>query len=150
MDILHRVGIKSSPAAVYRALTTRHGLAAWWTVRTEGDGQVGGQFRFRFNDGEAELGGFDIEVVELSPDRQVLWQVVGGPDEWIGTRIRWEIRQEGDYAIVLFRHQDWREPVEFMHHCSTRWAQFLLSLKVGLESGKATPYPDDMKISSWG
>ena len=149
MDILHRVGIKSSPAAVYRALTTRHGLAAWWTVRTEGDGQVGGQFRFRFNDGEAELGGFDIEVVELSPDRQVLWQVVGGPDEWIGTRIRWEIRQEGDYAIVLFRHQDWREPVEFMHHCSTKWAIFLMSLKSLLETGRGAPEPNDQKIDNW-
>jgi hypothetical protein len=37
-----------------------------------------------------------------------------------------------------------------MHHCSTKWAYFLLGLKAGLEGGAATPYPDDMKISSWG
>ena len=149
MDILHRVGIKSSPDAVYRALTTRDGLAAWWTDRTQGDGPVGGLFQFRFVDGEVDIGGFDIKVVELHPDRQVLWQVVGGPDEWIGTRISWDIRQDGDYAIVLFRHQDWREPVEFMHHCSTKWASYLLSLKQLVETGVGAPSPRDVQISDW-
>ena len=149
MDILHRVGIKSSPDAVYRALTTRDGLAAWWTDRTEGDGPVGGLFQFRFVDGDVDIGGFDIKVLELQPDRQVLWQVVGGPDEWIGTRISWDIRQEGEYAIVMFRHQDWREPVEFMHHCSTKWAIFLMSLKALVETGKGQPNPVDVKIDNW-
>ena len=37
-----------------------------------------------------------------------------------------------------------------MGHCSTKWAYFLLGLKAGLEGGKATPWPDDMPISSWG
>ena len=149
MDILHRVGIKSSPDAVYRALTTRDGLAAWWTDRTEGEGPVGGLFQFRFVDGDVDIGGFDIKVLELQPDRQVLWQVVGGPDEWIGTRISWDIRQEGEYAIVMFRHQDWREPVEFMHHCSTKWAIFLMSLKALVETGKGAPNPVDVKIDNW-
>jgi len=149
VDILHRVGIKSTPDAVYRALTTRDGLAAWWTDRTEGDGPVGGLFQFRFVDGDVDIGGFDIKVLELQPDRQVLWQVVGGPDEWIGTRISWDIRQEGDYAIVMFRHQDWREPVEFMHHCSTKWAIFLMSLKALVETGKGQPNPADVKIDNW-
>jgi uncharacterized protein YndB with AHSA1/START domain len=35
LDILHRVGIKSSPDAVYRALTTLDGLAGWWTRNTQ-------------------------------------------------------------------------------------------------------------------
>ena len=47
-------------------------------------------------------------------------------------------------------HADWREPAEFMHHCSTKWAYFLLGLKAGLEGGSATPYPGDMAISTWG
>ena len=149
MDILHRVGIRSSPDAVYRALTTRDGLAAWWTVRTEGEGPVGGVLQFRFVDGDVDIGGFDMKVLELEADRHVLWQVVGGPDEWIGTRVSWDIRQEGDYSIVLFRHVDWREPVEFMHHCSTKWAIFLMSLKALVETGKGQPNPLDVKIDNW-
>ena len=149
MDILHRVGIKSSPDAVYRALTTRDGLAAWWTDKTQGEGPIGGLFQFRFVDGDVDIGGFEMKVLELHPDRRVLWQVVGGPDEWIGTRVSWDIRQEGEYAIVLFKHLDWREPVEFMHHCSTKWAIFLMSLKALVETGKGAPNPVDVKIDNW-
>ncbi|MEO6032425.1 MAG: SRPBCC domain-containing protein [Burkholderiaceae bacterium] len=149
MDILHRVGIRSSLDEVYKALTTRAGLAGWWTTDTQGENRVGEVLRFRFSVDGAEIGGFDIKVLELHPATQVLWQVVDGPAEWIDTRIRWELRQEGDYCIVLFKHQGWKEPVEFMHHCSTKWAIFLMSLKSLVESGKGAPSPDDIKIGDW-
>jgi hypothetical protein len=90
-----------------------------------------------------------MKVLELHPATRVLWEVVGGPDEWLGTKISWEFRQEGGWTIVLFKHQGWREPVEFMHHCSTKWAVFLLSLKALLETGKGTPNPRELKLDSW-
>jgi hypothetical protein len=74
--------------------------------------------------------------------------VVAGPEEWIGTKVSWELRQEGDWIIVLFKHQGWKEAVEFMNHCSTKWAVFLLSLKSLLETGKGAPNPDDFKFDS--
>ena len=52
--------------------------------------------------------------------------------------------------MLRFAQAGWREPVEFMAHCSTKWAYFLLGLKDGFEGGKATPFPDDEHISSWG
>ena len=52
-------------------------------------------------------------------------------------------------TIVLFSHVGWKEPVEFMHHCSTKWATFLMSLKKLLETGKGEPAPHDVKISNW-
>jgi len=149
MDILHRVGIKSSSNEVYKALTAREGLAAWWTNNTQGESKVGGVLKFRFSVGGKEIGGFDMKVLELQPARRVLWQVVGGPEEWIGTKISWELKQKGEYTIVLFRHQDWREPVEFMYHCSTKWAIFLMSLKSLVETGKGAPSPDDVRIGDW-
>jgi hypothetical protein len=33
-----------------------------------------------------------------------------------------------------------------MAHCSARWAYFLLSLKGYQETGKGTPFPDDLKF----
>jgi uncharacterized protein YndB with AHSA1/START domain len=148
-DILHRVGIKSSSDDVYKALTTREGLAAWWTNNTQGESNVGGVLQFRFGVGGVEIGGFDMKVLELHPAKRVLWQVVGGPEEWIGTKVSWELKQEGDYSILLFKHQDWKEPVEFMHHCSTKWAIFLMSLKALVETGNGAPNPDDIKIDNW-
>jgi hypothetical protein len=80
----------------------------------------------------------------------VLWQVVDGPPEWIGSRISFELKQSGDQAIVLFKHQGWKEPVEFMYHCSTKWAIYLMSLKSLLETGKGSPNPNDPHISGDG
>ncbi|MGZ5238106.1 MAG: SRPBCC family protein [Caldimonas sp.] len=149
VDILHKVGIRASSEEVYRALTTREGLAGWWTKNTKGEGEVGSVIDFRFSAGGAEIGGCEVKVLELAPARQVLWQVISGPAEWIGTRIAFELKQEGDYCIVLFKHQGWKEPVEFMHHCSTKWAIFLMSLKSLVETGNGAPNPDDVKIDNW-
>ncbi len=145
VDILHRVGIIAPQDAVYRALTTPEGLAAWWTDDTRGDGEPGGELEFRFG----EVGGFDMKVLEAQPADRVLWEVIDGPEEWIGTRISWTLRTDGDFTIILFAHEGWREPVEFMNHCSTKWATFLLSLKSLLETGKGAPAPNDVQISNW-
>ena len=149
VDILHRVGIKASSNEVYEALATREGLAGWWTTNTRGDTELGGVIKFRFSADGREIGGFDMKVLDLRPAERVLWQVVEGPPEWIGTKVSFELKQEDDYCIVLFKHQDWKEPVEFMHHCSTKWATFLMSLKALLETGKGAPSPDDLQISDW-
>ncbi len=144
-DIRHRVGIKSSVDEVYQALTTTEALAGWWTTGTSGTGSdVGGVLRFRF-----EAGGFDMKVLEIDPGQRVLWEVTDGPPEWIGTQVDWKLYQADEHAIVLFQHQGWREPVEFMHHCSTKWAIFLMSLKSLLETGQGAPDPDDVKIDNW-
>jgi uncharacterized protein YndB with AHSA1/START domain len=142
VDILHKVGVAaSSPEQVYEALTTVDGLAGWWTEDTEGSADVGGVLQFRF-----PAGGFDMEVIEERPSERVTWKVVDGPQEWVGTTIDWQLRQDGQYTSVLFRHQGWKEPVEFMHHCSTKWATYLMSLKALVEKGEGAPCPRDVHI----
>lgn len=142
VDILHKVGVKaSSPKPVYDVLTTLEGLRGWWTTDTKGTPEAGGVVEFRF-----EAGGFDMKVVETQPGEHVLWHVIGGPEEWVGTRVRWDLKQEGDYVAILFSHEGWKEPSEFMHHCSTKWASFLFSLKALVETGKGAPHPNDVRI----
>jgi uncharacterized protein YndB with AHSA1/START domain len=148
-DILHRVGIKSSQDEVYKALATREGVAGWWTNNTQGESKIGGVLKFTFSADGSEIGGVEMKVLDLQPGKGVQWQVVGGPEEWIDTKISFDLKREGDYVIVLFKHRGWKEPVEFMYHCSTKWATFLMSLKSLVEAGKGTPNPDDIKISNW-
>jgi uncharacterized protein YndB with AHSA1/START domain len=89
VDILHKVGIKSSSVNdVYKALNTCEGLSAWWTNDTQGESKVGGVLQFRFG-----AGGFDMKVLELQPGKRVLWQVVDGPEEWIGTKVSFDLKQ---------------------------------------------------------
>jgi len=149
VDILHRVGIKAPLTEVYKAVATREGVAGWWTERTTGESKVGGALQFRFTSGDTDIGGFEMKVLALEPERHVGWQVVNGPEEWIGTTIGFDLRQEGEYVILLFRHQGWKEAVEFMHHCSTKWAVFLMSLKQLVETGRGLPNPHDTKIDNW-
>jgi len=142
---LHKVGIKSTSLGdVYNALATVEGLSSWWTSDTRGESNVGGELQFRFGDG-----GFDMRVLELEPGKRVLWQVVDGPEEWLGTKISFDLNQNGDWTVILFKHLGWKAPVEFMHHCSTKWAVFLLSLKSLRETGKGSPWPNEIKLDSW-
>jgi len=150
VDIIHRVGIKAPISKVYSALTTLDGLAGWWTTNTTGDPKAGGTILFRFQgDDGKEIGGFDMEVLELVPDKKVRWRVTGGPEEWIGTDVIFDLSRSGDFTVVFFGHRNWREEVEFMGHCSTKWATFLLSMRDMLETGKGRPAPGDLKISDW-
>jgi uncharacterized protein YndB with AHSA1/START domain len=150
VDIVQRVGIKAPAAKVYAALSTIDGLAGWWTQATTGDTNVGGTIAFRFHrpSGE-EIGGFDMDVLELVPDQKVRWRVTGGPEEWVGTDIEFLLSRQDEHTIVMFGHRKWREEAEFMAHCSTKWATFLLSLRDLVETGKGKPAPNDLKISNW-
>ncbi|MEU8140245.1 SRPBCC family protein [Streptodolium elevatio] len=143
-DILHRIGVTASPDAVYDALTTIDGLAGWWTEETEGSTDIGGVVQFRFIPG-----GFDMKVLESQRADHVLWEVADGPEEWIGTRVRFDLKREDDFTIVLFKHEGWEKQAEFMHHCSTKWAIYLMSLKRLVETGKGEPSPNDVMISNW-
>jgi uncharacterized protein YndB with AHSA1/START domain len=145
VDILHRVGATTPPDKVFDALTTLDGLAAWWTTDTTGDAAPGGTIKFRFG----EAGGFDMKVLDQRPDERLEWEVTDGPAEWIGTHVSFDLRQEDGYTIVLFKHAGWREPVEFMAHCSTRWATYLMSLKQLVETGAGDPHPKEISVSNW-
>ena len=64
------------------------------------------------------------------------------------TTVTFDLKTTGGETVLLFTHGDWREPVEFMHHCSTKWATVLLGLRSGLEGGAFTAFPDDTRVSS--
>ncbi|HEX5669143.1 MAG TPA: SRPBCC domain-containing protein [Chitinophagaceae bacterium] len=149
-NIFHRVGIKAPLQKCYEGLSTIEGIAGWWTAHASGISEVGKKILVQFFTREGkELGSMDMEVKTLEAGKKVQWTFSSGPDEWIGTDVTFELHEEGDYTIVLFRHSKWREEVEFMAHCSMKWAMFLLSLKDFIETGKGRPSPDDIKIDNW-
>jgi uncharacterized protein YndB with AHSA1/START domain len=146
-EIRHRIGVDAPITDVYEAVATREGTRRWWTREVEGESRVGGELAFRFGRPEPSA---VMELVELTPPARVEWRCVRGPDDWRGTSVTFDLRDGGDETVLVFTHGGWREPVEFMHHCSTAWGYYLLSLKHALEDGRATPWPDNEPISSWG
>jgi hypothetical protein len=136
-DILHRVGINDKPKKIYDALTTIEGLRHWWTIETTGNTKKGGLIDFGF---------CKMNVVESIPNKHVKWKCVHGPADWIGTEVSFQLIYKNNQTFFLFKHAHWKEPVEFMHHCSTKWATFLLSLRDWLERTEGRPSPYDVKI----
>jgi len=145
--IRHRVGIAAPIGDVYEACATPEGIARWWTRDVKGNSKIGGEIAVGFGKPEPAA---VMEIVELTPPDRVVWRVEQGPDMWNDTTITFDIRAEGGETVVVFTHAGWREPVEYMHHCSMSWAYFLISMKHGLSGGDATPWPDNEKISTWG
>ena len=146
-DIRHRVGINAPAERVYEALSTIDGVRGWWSSDAEGDAGPGGRLRFSFGAPEPIA---EFEVVDATPTSHVAWKCLEGPGEWVGTTVDFALKAEGDETVIVFTHRDWPEPVEFMHHCSTKWAVFLLGMKTWLEGGESSTYPKDPHISSWG
>ena len=136
-DILHRIGINAKPQQVFAALSTLDGLREWWTTEAKGKASKGGTIDFGF---------CRMKVVAASPGSLVHWRCASGPDEWIGTEVSFRLSWKDAQTFVLFTHAGWKEPVEFMHHCSTKWATFLLSLRELVETGAGRPAPYDLKI----
>ncbi len=144
--IRHRVGITPPLHETYRAVATTKGLAGWWTTDVRGDSAVGKRLEFYFGAPEPST---VMKVTDLTPDRQVSWRCAVGPDEWVGTTLDFALPYAEGETVLLFTHGGWDTAAPFLHHCSTKWAQFLLGLKQGAEGGRATPFPDDPAISSW-
>jgi uncharacterized protein YndB with AHSA1/START domain len=150
VDIVHRIGIKAPQGQVYTALSSIAGLSGWWTEEVEGDDRLGGKIDFTFRTPTGEIKGkMVMEVRSLDAQKEVRWNCVDGPAEWIGTDIAFRLSEKDGQTIVLFGHRNWREEVEFTSHCSMKWATFLLSLREYVETGKGRPSPFDLKIDNW-
>jgi len=136
-DILHRVGVKRDARSVYKAIATIEGLRHWWTTETSGNPAQGKLIDFGF---------CRMRVVASKPGKRVHWRCEEGPREWVGTEVEFDLKPAKGQTYVLFKHSGWKKPVEFMHHCSTKWAVFLLSLKGWLENEEGRPAPYDVKL----
>ena len=67
VDILHKIEPKAPLEAAWKALTTREGLAGWWTSDTRGDPNEGGVIEFHFDQNR-----MDMKVVEISRPSRAL------------------------------------------------------------------------------
>jgi uncharacterized protein YndB with AHSA1/START domain len=146
-NILHRLTIDAPTERVGELAASTQGIEQWWTGRpVTGDDMVGGKLSVYFSDPARASAVF--EVVERSPEKTV-WRCVGGPNDWIDTRITFALKPRPDGGTtMLFSHEGWRQENEFMNGCSTNWAAYLMSLKSGAEGQGFNAYPGG-EISRW-
>lgn len=146
-DILHRISIDAPQQRVHDMIGTKAGLERWWSGDpVRGDETLGGHLSFYFGGPDP---GLVVEVVAATPN-QIAWRCLEGPSDWVDTRITFNLKPTGENGgtTIVFSHAGWMKPSEFMNHCSTHWASYLIGLKAGLEGGAFTPNPHG-EVSQW-
>lgn len=119
------------PAEVF---TTLLDVRAWWSglfdESFEGSSEkVGEEFRFRAGGGAHYT---KQKLVELLPNKRVVWLVtesnlsfVDKTDEWTGTKIGFELAEEGNKTKIVFTHQGLVPSFECYEACAPAWTQYI-------------------------
>ena len=105
-DIVHEATYPFPPADVWRALTTREAMGAWLMENDFHEPTVG--HRFQFRDKPKRIVGWDgvtdCEVLEVVPERRLVFLFGTGRDGFPATRVTWELEPTKEGTRVRFRH----------------------------------------------
>jgi uncharacterized protein YndB with AHSA1/START domain len=130
--------VQATPDAVFDALTTVEGLAAWWNP-ARGSGETGGELRFIMNAPEPLV----IHVDEATRPAFVQWTVTDCPflADWEGTQPTFTIEALDTTTSELhFRHRGLTNELECIDMCTNSWNHYVLtSLRDYLEAGSGSP-----------
>ena len=137
-DYQKTIRVKAYPGALFDALTSVSGLAAWWT-RVTGSGDAGGELKFFFDSPEPLLMQVDLATRPTS----VQWTVTDCsflPD-WVGTRPTFTIIPvDGDASELQFRHHGLTQELDCIEMCTRGWNHFIVSLRDYVEVGRGMPH----------
>jgi len=133
-EIIHQLVIKANPGKVYEAIITQEGLASWWCKNTIARPEVGFTNVFAFGTDRSEF-----KVSNLSPNKNVEWKCINSNDEWVGTRVSFDLEEKNGNTVLRFTQDGWRAVTELFAVCNYHWAQFLRSLKSLCETGTGNP-----------
>ena len=137
-EIRHYLIIDASPGKVYEAVTTRAGLAAWWTEQTVAEPAVDAIIEFRFGEQYHNK----MRVMELQENRRVEWECLEGDAQWVGTTFAFELEEREGKMVLRFLHGNWRETTDFYASCNYHWGYYLRSLKLFCETGAGHPFKE--------
>ena len=133
---------------LFTALTTENGVRGWWTEFCEVSDKVSGVSSFRF-----PAAGFFAVMRTLRRESPKLleWECIDSKHDestgysdlrdWVGTRILFEIRDDGKgHSELGFTHFRLGE-LECLDSCRSGWTFFLNeSLRGYLEKGQGQPW----------
>ncbi|MFN8414726.1 MAG: SRPBCC domain-containing protein [Cytophagaceae bacterium] len=120
----------SAPEVFHQVIDAR----AWWSGLfdeefTGSSNQLNKEFEFRAGDG---LHYTKQKLVEVIPNQKVVWLVTESnlsflqhPEEWVGTKLIFDIVEEKGKIKVTFTHQGLHPKVECYDACAPAWTQYL-------------------------
>jgi uncharacterized protein YndB with AHSA1/START domain len=138
-DVLHQVGIQSSPKTVFTALTEENGIKAWWSEHAKAQAKVGFLNEVSFYGASVT---FKLRVKELDPDKKVVWAVESGPPDWANTDITWTISKHDGQTLLHLAHRGFASTGGNFAAVNYNWGWYVTSLKFYLEKGQGMPHTD--------
>lgn len=142
--------VDQSPEQAFAAITNVRG---WWSKGIKGSADTLGGV---FNHNHEDIHRCKIEVMELVPNRKVVWHVLDNyfeftkdKTEWKGTKIVFDIAKKGDRTEIRFTHEGLVPEYECFNVCSNAWRSLINdSLRSLIATGKGGPNPEkDRKAS---
>ncbi|SIS76504.1 SRPBCC family protein [Belliella pelovolcani] len=139
MESIEQINYLKVPVeSVYKALTSEEGLGQVWTNKLKVKPEVGFINEFDFDEGYITK----FKTLELKENSKIVWECLASDEEWIGTKVSFELTRKDNTTAVLLKHYDWRERTDFYRWCNYNWAMFLYSLKIYCENKKGLPYQE--------
>ena len=140
-DFTTAIVVDQTQREVFNAATNVRG---WWSRNIEGPTtKLNDEFRFEVKDVHYTK----QKLIEVIPDRKIVWLVTDShlsfledKSEWTGTKVIFDISQEGDKTKLTFTHEGLAPEVECYDVCTPAWTQYIQhSLFRLITTGQGTP-----------
>lgn len=151
------IAVSQSPKEVFAAVTDVRG---WWSENIEGSTDLlNAEFLYHYKDVHI----CKLRIVELVPDKKVVWHVVNNhfnftkdKSEWVDTRIIFEISTKDGRTEMRFTHDGLVPAYECYDVCYDAWTSYIQgSLKNLIETGQGKPNTKEHDLNAelvekWG
>jgi len=137
--------VGQSPEEVFNAIINPR---AWWSEEIEGGtAQLNDVFDYHYKDVHITK----IKLTEVIPNKKVVWTVLENDfnftkdkSEWVGTKVIFEISEEGDKTRLNFTHAGLVPAYECYEICRDAWTSYIqTSLRNLVTTGKGEPNPKE-------
>jgi hypothetical protein len=133
--------VDQTPEDVFGAVKA---ISKWWSANIEGNtDKLDDEFIYHYKD----IHYSKMKLIELVPDQKVVWLVLDNyfkftedKSEWKGTKLIFDISQEGNQTAIRFTHEGLVPSYECYEVCTEAWTHYLYdSLHDLITTGKGQP-----------